>query len=117
MMADLHQNPIQVDQHWRPQYRDCPFCLLNFTVYAKMEELDQDSLFFMKHSNLSTKLDYKQKLNTMNTNRDQEKQFWSSIDKDLILQLEEPWAYSIDFQMFEYSVRGYLEELGLGLKI
>jgi hypothetical protein len=86
-------------------------------MYVKMEELDQDSLFFMKHSNLSSKLDYKQKLNTMNTNPDQEKQFWSSINNNLILQLEEPWAYAIDFQMFGYSVRGYLERLGLGHKI
>ena len=100
-MADLHQNPIRVDQHWQPQHRDCPFCLLNFTVYAKMEGLDQD----------------RQKLNTIKTNAKQEKQFWSSIDNDLILQLEEPWAYSIDFQMFGYSLRGYFEELGLGHKI
>ena len=119
MLADLQENPQSVDQHWRPQHRDCPFCLLNFTIYSKMEELDQDSLFFMKHSNLSSKLDYKKKLNPIKTKSDskQEKKFWSLVDRELILQLEEPWAYLADFHMFGYSVRGYLKGLGLGHRI
>ena len=35
-----------VDQHWRPQHLSCPFCSLDFTVYAHMEELSEDSAYF-----------------------------------------------------------------------
>ena len=31
------------DQHWRPQHGECPFCLLNFTVYARVEEMQEVS--------------------------------------------------------------------------
>ncbi len=32
---------LDVDQHWRPQHGKCPFCLLNFTVYARVEDMQQ----------------------------------------------------------------------------
>ena len=29
------------DDHLRPQHADCPFCSLNFTVYSRVEEMDE----------------------------------------------------------------------------
>ena len=36
--------------------------------------------------------------------------FWSKVDSDLISKLSESWAYKADFEMFDYSVKQYVEE-------
>ena len=36
--------------------------------------------------------------------------FWSQVNSDLISKLSESWAYKADFEMFDYSVKQYLEE-------
>ena len=36
--------------------------------------------------------------------------FWSQVDSDLISKLSESWAYKADFEMFDYSVKQYVEE-------
>ena len=78
-----------------------------------MEELDQDSIYFFSKSNLTNKVEYKQKLNSAHAASSTEKKFWSEVDKELILQLEEPWAYLNDFQMFDYSILEYMQNIGL----
>ena len=81
-----------------------------------MEELDQDSVYFFSQSNLTSRVDYKQKPNSAHAASSTEKKFWSSVNKELIAQLEEPWACKTDFDMFEYSVIQYLEHLGITLR-
>ena len=78
-----------------------------------MEELDQDSIYFFSKSNLTKKVKYKQKLNSAHAASSTEKKFWSEVDKELILKLEEPWAYLNDFQMFDYSILEYMQNIGL----
>ena len=112
-MDDLHDNPGRVDQHWRPQHLSCPFCLLNFTVYGKVEELDQDSLYLFTVSNLTSRINYKQKLNSANDQFSSEKKFWSQVEASLIPKLEQPWSYLFDFQMFEYDIKTYMEKIGV----
>ena len=86
---------------------------MDFSVYARMEELDQDSIYFFSKSNLTSRINYKQKLNSAHATSSTEKQFWSEVDVGLVLQLEEPLAYRTDFTMFEYSVDSYMTKLGL----
>ena len=90
----------------------CPFCVLNFSVYAKLEELEEDSAYFMARSNLSTRLETSEKLNTKH-DKSSEESFWSQVDKSLIHQLGQHWAYGVDFTMFGYSIQEYLDTLGL----
>ena len=68
ILDDLKKyGPQNVDQHWRPQHLSCPFCTLPFTVYSRMEELSQDSVyFFAKVSDFCLKKRYRQKV-TLNT--------------------------------------------------
>ena len=61
----LRTNKRQTDPHWRPQHLQCPFCLLNFTVYAKMEELQENTVYFVLKSNLQKKMDIDLKKNSM----------------------------------------------------
>ena len=41
-----------MDPHWRPLYASCPFCHLNFTVHARLEDMAEDTAYFLLKSNL-----------------------------------------------------------------
>ena len=34
--------------HWRPQAGNCAFCSINYTVYSKLEETEEDTAFFLE---------------------------------------------------------------------
>ena len=51
MNDDEDTNP-----HWLPQYKSCPFCLVNFTVYSKMEEMHEDTAYVMYKAKLFGKI-------------------------------------------------------------
>ena len=59
----------RLDPHWKPMHLQCPFCLLDFTVYAKVEELEEDTAYFSLKSNLTQKFNVKLKKNS-NKNSD-----------------------------------------------
>ena len=64
----LRANRRQTDPHWRPQYLQCPYCLVSFTVYSKMEELEADTLYFTAKANLTEKIEIDLKRNSMRNN-------------------------------------------------
>ena len=41
--------------------------------------------------------------------------FWEAVDKNLIKELNQPWSYKHDFDLFDYSIRDYLSNLELPL--
>ena len=52
-----HENSLEVvDKHWRPQWTMCPYCSLNFVVYAKMETLTEDVDYFTSLANISSRI-------------------------------------------------------------
>lgn len=101
----------RVDAHWRPQYLSCPFCLLNFSVYAHMEELNEDSLYFFLKSGLLENVDFKQKLNSAHAKTDTEEKFWSEVDPEIIELIDQPWSYKSDLDMFGYTIKEYLDNI------
>ena len=44
------------DRHFMPQWVQCPYCSLNFTVHARIETLEQDELYFANQANITTKI-------------------------------------------------------------
>ena len=78
-----------------------------------MEEMDQDSFYFFSKSNLLSRTNFTQRRNSAPTISSTERDFWCQVDTDLIKKLDEPSAYLTDFQMFEYSVAEYLQNLGI----
>ena len=112
MLDDLKANDGLVDQHWCPQSLSCPFCLLNFTVHARLEDLDQDSFYFLAKSKLLARVDYKMRLNSNDHKARTEGSFWCQVEEDLISMINKPWAYLDDLQMFNYNVPDYLDTLG-----
>ena len=57
-VADTLKEERNIDQHWKHQHFFCPFCSLNFTVYAKVEEMQEDSAYFWLKSNLTDKVNF-----------------------------------------------------------
>ena len=41
------------------------------------------------------------------------KEFWSQVDKENISNLAAQFAYKHDFEMFDYSIKEYLQKLDL----
>ena len=46
----------EMDPHWRPLYASCPFCQLNFTVLARLEDMAEDTAYFLLRSDLASRL-------------------------------------------------------------
>ena len=39
------------DEHWMAQSRHCPFCTVNFTIYAQVEDTLEDTAYFLLKTN------------------------------------------------------------------
>jgi len=115
ILDDLGSNPRSVDQHWRPQHRACPFCLLQFNVYAHMEELHDDSLYFFKKSELIEKVNFEKILNSAHDEDSTEERFWTQVEPKLLPKLNMSWSYKNDFEMFDYSFDQYLQNFNIEL--
>ena len=100
-----------------------------FSVHARMEDLDEDSMYFLLKSGLLSRLNFKHKLNSAHTEENTEKRqlifhtknvfnsrllrFWSAIEPAIIGELSQPWSYEPDFLMFDYNIEKYLDNMGL----
>jgi hypothetical protein len=132
VLADLARGHQRVDQHWRPQvslaqqaaaltlpqHLGCPFCGLQFTVYGRMEELDQDSAYFFRRANLTGLIDTKLHSNMKDKVSEKgllEKQFWEGVDAEILEQLSGEAGYKTDLEMFDYSVQDYLASIELDI--
>jgi len=99
------------DIHWKPQSESCPWCILDFDIYAHLEEIQQDTVYFMLKT--GTKLADDLHLNSLGS-RTKEKEFWESVQPDMIKKLLAPEAYGLDLKMFGYTVTKYLDSIGYG---
>lgn len=107
-----------VDQHWRPQSAACPFCLLQFSIYARMEELNEDSLYFFIKSGLISRhnVNPDKKMNSAHAEHSTETRFWEQVEPSVVELLQSQWAYKDDMEMFGYNVTTYLSDIGVILK-
>lgn len=111
-MDDLGKSVARANQHWRPQHHECPFCLVNFTVYAKMEELDEDAKYFVTAANLTSRVEADYVHNpSMSGGDNKDCRFWSRVDPDTARRICQ--VFRLDFDMFGYSEKDYFRELGL----
>ncbi len=75
----------------------------------------QDTAYFARKANLTHTMDLSLHKNpSKNGGRHKEYEFWSRVPKDLIKEVFS--VYRLDFEMFGYSLTGYLESIGLGDK-
>ena len=97
--------------HWRPIWHQCPVCSVNFSVYARMENMEEDIKYFKLLANVEDKKSNLSPVNTVSRKVDA-KEFWSQVDMKYINMLAEPFAYKYDFEMFGYSLQEYIDKIG-----
>ena len=106
------------------QHLSCPFCSLDFSVYAKMEELDQDAAYFFHRAGLmevTTFLNYDSafyssnlelllpqvdtdaQLNkAMSRTSLREGEFWSGVQQEVVSALEEAYRFTLPCTWYSY---------------
>jgi hypothetical protein len=79
-----------------------------------MEDLDEDTAYFLLKSNLTNRLDHHQHLNKSKKKKSyvMDKQFWDRVDWKLAEELHYLY-YRADFDMFGYSLQEYRERIKL----
>ncbi|TRY79666.1 hypothetical protein TCAL_07304 [Tigriopus californicus] len=102
LIDNLSGRRLEPDPHWIPQSTLCPFCLFNFTVYAKMETLQEDTAYFILKSGLAHLMHPELRKNPTHRKDHLKYQrlFWSSVHPRAIDELIQ--IYEMDFIMFDY---------------
>ena len=103
---------------------------LVLSVYARLEDLQMDSLYFFKKANLLERVTLDMVLNSAhNEDRTEERsildklfyfdgcfaRFWRQVDRRLLPKLNLSWTYKNDFEMFDYSFDQYLQNFNIEL--
>jgi len=102
--------------HWRPQHKLCPFCLINFRIYSRLEENDEDALYFFTKAGLGSDFEFVrenvqgERGKAANVDMTHER-FWSQVEPELVSELNQPWSYKHDFKMMGYSPEQYFAAL------
>ena len=107
--------PSSANPHWRPCILSCPFCLVDFKIIGKLEEMSQDTFYILSKSDLHSNLiDIKLKMNPTKKSGHKNDLFWAEVDDRLIKNIYE--VYKLDFEAFDYDPVKYFQIRGLNEK-
>ncbi|XP_021200788.3 carbohydrate sulfotransferase 11 [Helicoverpa armigera] len=117
-LIDQNKSPgYEFNEHWAPYYQFCSPCAVNFSVIAKVETLDKDSMYVIQQLQLGKVLDVKvgerrrKQRYLMNLSRDGKnttallKHYFSQLDEYMLNDLLK--IYGVDFEMFGYDADIY----------
>ncbi|XP_047020419.1 carbohydrate sulfotransferase 11 [Helicoverpa zea] len=117
-LIDQNKGPgYEFNEHWAPYYQFCSPCAVNFSVIAKVETLDKDSMYVIQQLQLGKVLDVKvgerrrKQRYLMNLSRDGKnttallKHYFSQLDEYMLNDLLK--IYGVDFEMFGYDADIY----------
>lgn len=113
----------------RLKSHDNHFC----RIYSHLEENDEDTIYFYTKSGLSSVIDLSRENVQLSEHNDQKEtyrrycspyhiqfyhfpttlRFWSDVGADMIAELNQPWSYKHDFDMFGYSAQEYFTSIKL----
>ena len=115
ILGSLYSLSSPPNPHWQPVWQLCPVCSLNFTVYAKMENMKEDAQYFKLLANVDD--DKKRKIGKPNSEPILvgALEFWNQVEAKYIHMLAEPFAYKYDLELFGYSIEEYTDTIGLTL--
>ena len=103
--------PSSANPHWRPCILSCPFCLVDFKIIGKLEEMSQDTFYILSNADLHNNLiDIKLKMNPTKKSHKND-HFWTKVDDRLIKDIYE--VYKLDFEAFDYDPVKYFQIRGL----
>ena len=97
------KNLYKINEHWRPQIANCPFCAFSYDVYAKYETADEDTAYIL----LKTNLTHLKSVGVVNgdqvnhgTKKDRNKLFWSQVNAKHLIDLQA--MFIEDLILFDY---------------
>ena len=92
-----------INEHWRPQIANCPFCHFEYSVYGKYETSEEDTAFILLRSNLThlKKVGKVNKVESHLTPKERMRAFWSAVPVRYLADLKKMFYY--DFLLFEYQ--------------
>ena len=97
------KNLYTINEHWRPQIANCPFCAFPYDVYARHETSDEDTAYIFLKTNL-TRLKVVGVVNgdevTHVTKTDRKKLFWSQVSAKHLEDLKA--MFLEDFLLLDY---------------
>ena len=111
-ILSFHPSSPEIILHLQPQFSMCPFCSMNFTMYSRVEQLDDDSEFIFRQAKISEK-----KVKNLISGKRRWKSFerdllfWKHISKNDVRELYE-WYFD-DFLAFGYTIEEYFKKIGL----
>ncbi|XP_045468996.1 carbohydrate sulfotransferase 11-like [Harmonia axyridis] len=103
-----HNRPL--DMHWTPITEFCTPCLFKFDVIAHTETLQEDQQYIIEKAHLENLIEPQWKNAGHGPTSKQVRKYYTKLTKTQIMKLYNLYRY--DFQLFNYSMKGYLE-LGL----
>lgn len=95
-----------LDMHWTPITEFCTPCMFNFDIIAHTETLQEDQEFIIQKAGLQNIIK-PQWRNGRGTTSEQVETYYSQLTRAQILHLYHIYRY--DFELFNYSLKGYLE--------
>merc|ERR1719450_1811811 len=94
VLTDLQRNGEHANGHWAPIWRVCPVCLLNFTVYARLENMKEDEKYYKTISKLNlSDMSDKDDHGNASPRKFTSKEFWSQVERSKIYKLAAQFAY------------------------
>lgn len=106
-LMDTVENGQILDMHWTPITEFCTPCMYDFDIIAHTETLQEDQEYIIHKANLQNIIKPEWKNPGHGTTSTQIKTYYSQLTRAQILQLYHIYKY--DFELFNYSLHGYLE--------
>lgn len=102
---------VSDDEHARPYWKNCNFCIIDYDVIGKIETSKEDTRYIFEKKGLQEKLKIRDKIhatgkNLNKTTEERALEYFQKLNKSTVVGIYE--RYKIDFEMFGYTVNEYL---------
>ncbi|KAJ3648625.1 hypothetical protein Zmor_020417 [Zophobas morio] len=106
LLDSVKQNQ-NLDMHWTPITEFCTPCMFDFDIIAHTETLQEDQQYLIKKAHLEGLVEPQWRNAGHGATARQIRKYYSQLTRSQILQLYHIYRY--DFELFNYSLKGYLE--------
>ncbi|KAH1006347.1 hypothetical protein HUJ05_007092 [Dendroctonus ponderosae] len=106
-LIDMVKEGKQLDMHWTPIVEFCTPCMFDIKIIAHTETLEDDQDYIIKRAGLGEVIKPEWKNAGKGSTTAHISSHYSQLSRSQILQLYH--IYRFDFELFNYSLNGYLE--------
>ncbi|XP_060516826.1 carbohydrate sulfotransferase 11-like isoform X2 [Cylas formicarius] len=106
-LVDSVKRGDRLDMHWAPVVEFCTPCMFDIKIIAHTETLQEDQMYLINKAGLNNIIKPQWKNAGKGATMLQIEKYYSQLTRSQILQLYH--IYRFDFELFNYSLSGYLE--------